>query len=703
MISGGQFAFADYFLFLAAPFKVSDGSTLSVVKVTFKAALSGEDVRINSVILGSNITANLTVSNHSQVIIEDNAFEPLGRIANYGWIAAVVCLPISSPIALINNAALLIRNNSFAVNVSWASNDINVYSMFLNASALTVTDDSSLIVEGFTLRVAHKMLSGSVLFHAIFAQNSPCSISNRSRLTISKTHVEMTDVWTSHELQAYGLFVDKSSPLNVSGSSMVTLSDTNFTVVDMDGQYPSLGILYLGLESPLSVSSNSSVLVQRTAFMMHNGGSVLTNLLSIWTTSLLATGTGAPISLSHGSQLTLRDTSVIAHNITTNAGVWYFAILSLYLSSQLLVADGSSLIIVNTVATHSNMTLGFWRGVVCLSDNSSPINVTTDSVVSIESSRVSAVGLNASFSLRMSLVMNMGAPISVDHSSGLTISSSQLGTKDCFVTANSMANVTTVLFNAVSPLLIAGKLSIVKSTSADSAASVLNIESGIEGGGDVLIQRAALGGDGEIVSVPSMLGDSAPTFHMCYNAVGGVACSYNNNYPCAPNIVRRMSICQSNTASQTVSQTLSLRPASANMTVRTTISDHTQLIVVLLNVSRGTTIVFTNAANPCVPVLPSEADPGTVNETSCNITVTPDSFAAVLESAILEGRVPGVYVGSDTPSASPAKDRHIPLIVGITVGGAVALTIAVAAVTLYVRRNRRSHSGEGAPFYSPVS
>ena len=568
-------------------------------------------------------------------------------------------------------------------------------------SPVTISEGSTVVVEGSRLQLQN--VSGDFIqLFAIYANEAPLTVANGSNLNISNTWIEIVSVSVSSGVQAFTLYADQYSPLTVSNSSTLTVGNSNITIVEGYSVFPTFGTLYLAYSSSLNVFLNSSVFVQRTVFVLINGVSPQGD----WSVNVLsAAGPSSSLSVAVGSRAAFSDTIVVVRNVTTK-GTWAFCVVRMGQNSEVSVFDNSTFSITNTAASLTNMSIGadgywWWMAFFTVS----PTNISDKSGFSIDNTHVTAAGVNVSmWEWRLSLIWSAtpsDAPIWVDRSSALSISKSEFGAQDCFVyNLQTSSDVSCILFDARSPLLIEGNLSIsdsnIEITSKVLAARILNIASSIIGSGDVFVENATIMNEnGEIVSVSPMLNETAPTFYVCGNDVGGAACVVVNNnfYACGVNISHRVSSCSSGKISHTVERTPTLlppAPVTVNMTVRTTISSPTELVSALRNVTVvATTIVFTNETHPCTPIPPSEADPGTVNETLCAIAVTPKSSAAEIKDAIAEGRIPGVYAGASSNPPSPApKKNQTPLIVGVVVG-CVALVFAVGGVILYVRKSKR--------------
>ena len=732
VIVRGQFAFANYFLYLASSFVVSDGSTVSVVGGTFQPVPSSTES-----LFGSNLTVNLTVSNNSQVLIEGNIFE----VTTTGiFVPSVSCVQLtSSSIGLEGNSGLHVRNNSIRLDDTRLDDtqlgSANVHAIILAQSPLIIADNSSLVIEGTSLRASNRTTSGYVRFDAYNSLSSPCSISSGSTFAVLDTRVEMKDV---REIKVYGFFVVES-PFNISGASTLVFHNNNFSITNLKDLYPRLGLADFDVGSSLNVTGGSSVIIQQTSFIIQNGSSWQSFSSATWSANVLFTSIGASITVDSRSHVAITDTLFVAHNITTdgtlnnNMGTFEYSVINLDWQGPLSVSNNSTFIIANTVGELSNISVGHIQWTACVTGYRSPIDISADSVFSIENSSVTALGSNASFWIWLSLLRNSNAPVSVDRSSALRMSTSEFEVHDCFITRNPTSpNVSLTLLKANSPLQIDGNLSFVGSTlSNGSSVMSISFDHGgtISGTGNVLVERAVLGAGSEIVAAATMLDGSAPMFRVCDNLVGGEACVFINNinYPCATAISRRVSSCPSGIVSRTnvptptpllsssasptlhrVSRTIEHTPTArmwANLTVRTTISPPTKLLSALLNVTAsGTTILFANAGHPCSPIPSADADPGAVNETTCEVVVTPQSSAKVIEKAIAEGAIPGVYDGNHSPSPAPkpGSPNHTPLIVGVVVGCIAAVAILGIVIYCCVKR-KGSSNDESAPFYTTIS
>ena len=714
VVQGGRFALAAYspsfFLYMMGSLEVSDGSTLSVVGATFQLPSSQQQQQLASTLLGSNTTyIGLTVSNHSHVGFDSNVFATVTGTLTVGFYLAVVKLPPTSSILITNFGELLIRNTSLSlVEAVVQSGSVEVSYLYVDTnSTLTITGNSSLTIDGSAFRVTSVSSYGyqNAYFYAMYTLQAPCSVSAGSNLTISNTYVEMTNVTVGGEVRAFALYADQESPITVSGSSAMIVRDTNVTVMDVQDFYPTFGIVFFAYaytnSAPLNVTGGSVAALQRTTFTM-----VRWNIYkNSWEVALMTADGGTPISVESRSEMTVSDTSVVAINISTVGG-WGFYIMHVMTNSQIAVGGNSTLAITNTLANFTNIAVEdeeYWRWVTYYTI--SPTRVTDNGVFSIANTHVAVAGdSRAGSTRRLSLMWLAGstdAPLWVDHTSQLAISSTHLEEQA------SAAEWTTrcVLLDAESPLFVTGNLSVATSAiaAAPGTSGVVNIAGGISGTGDVYIDDATVqNGNGQIVLAPSMLDDNAPMFHVCDNTIGGSVCTLINgdDYPCAVNISHRVSSCTA------VSRTLvPPTPVSVRMAVRTTISSPTHLLTALLNVTeRGTTVVLTNASHPCSPVPASEADAGAVNETSCGVTVAPESSGVEIKDAVAEGRIPGVYAATDvnppSPAPSPPKDDRTPLIIGVSVGCTAGVVLfAVVGGVLYSQRRKRL-SEEGAPLYS---
>ena len=95
---------------IAGAFGVVDGSVLSVTGGNFKLP-TPYDQSLTIALLGGTSVPKLTILNQSQVIFDENVLAATNTSLLASWTAAVVKLPRASPISVMRNSGMFIRNN----------------------------------------------------------------------------------------------------------------------------------------------------------------------------------------------------------------------------------------------------------------------------------------------------------------------------------------------------------------------------------------------------------------------------------------------------------------------------------------------------------------------------------------------------------------------------------------------------------------